>query len=382
MEPTPSTLFSGERIRVGYRLAGDEALAWQKAEVICLEQTIEAPYELIPEGELGQNIIGHIESFEPLDTGDFMAVISYAEEVTGFEIPQLLNTICGNSSLKPGIRVEAVEFPDHYLENFRGPRYGRQGLREMLGVADRPLLCTPLKPMGLSCRELADLAYQFALGGIDIIKDDHGLVDQPFSRFAERVELCTKAVRRANKETGKSCVYAPNVTGPAGVVMERARLAKRIGAGGLLVAPGLTGFDTMRRLADDDDIGLPIICHPAFLGGFVTSPESGISHSILFGKLVRLAGADATIFPNYGGRFSFSREACGGIASETARPMGRIKPIFPAPGGGMSLARIPEMREFYGNEVLFLIGGDLQNRGRDIVENCHLFHRLVSGAQK
>ncbi|MBN1318573.1 MAG: hypothetical protein JXA42_24040 [Anaerolineales bacterium] len=375
-----SAIFSGERFRVGYRLSGSEEQARSKAEAICLEQTIEAPRELLPEGDLGWNVVGHVEAIQPADSGSFLATISYAVEVSGFEIPQLLNTICGNTSIKPGVRVETIEFPDSLLDVFRGPRYGRQGLRELLGAPARPLLCSPLKPMGLSSHELAHLAYQFALGGIDIIKDDHGLVDQPFSPFEERLELCSEAVSRANRETGNACVYAPNVTAPAARIVERARMTKRVGAGGLLIAPGLVGFDTMRYLADDDEIGLPIICHPAFLGGFVTSSDSGISHQVLFGQLARLAGADATIYPNYGGRFTFTRETCAGIAEATAAPMNHIKTIFPAPGGGMSLERIPDMWELYGDDVIFLIGGDLQKRGQDIVENCYRFRQLVSNS--
>ena len=76
-----------------------------------------------------------------------------------------------------------------------------------------------------------------------------------------------------------------------------------------MMAPGLIGFDLMRELADDDTIALPILTHPALQGSFVTS-RNGISHGVMFGELARLAGADATIFPNFGGRFSFSREEC------------------------------------------------------------------------
>jgi ribulose-bisphosphate carboxylase large chain len=380
MDSLSSYKFSGERFRVEYLLTGDVEQARSKAEAICLEQTIEAPYELIPEGDLGKNVIGHIEQLQPVDSNHFLATISYAVEVSGFEIPQLLNTICGNTSIKPGIRVEAVDLSDSLLDVFKGPRYGRSGLREMLGAPARPLLCSPLKPMGFSSNDLAQLAYQFALGGIDIIKDDHGLVDQPFSPFEERLELVTAAVNRANRETGNACIYVPNVTSPASRIVERARMVKSMGAGGLLIAPGLVGFDTMRDLAENDEIGLPVICHPAFLGGFVTSMDSGISHQVLFGQLVRLAGADATIYPNYGGRFTFTRETCAGIADTTATSMNHIKPIFPAPGGGMSLERIPDMRELYGDDVIFLIGGDLQKRGQDIVENCRRFRQLVSSS--
>lgn len=172
-------------------------------------------------------------------------------------------------------------------------------------------------------------------------------------------------------------MYVPNCTAPAEEIVERARFAAAAGAGGLLVAPGLVGLDTMRRLADDDAIGLPILAHPAFLGSYVITPDNGISHGALFGQLVRLAGADATIYPNYGGRFSFSREQCVGIAAAAAAPMGRLKPVFPAPGGGMSMERVPEMLEVYGRDVILLIGGGLHSYGPDLGHNSRRFVRLV-----
>jgi ribulose-bisphosphate carboxylase large chain len=132
----------------------------------------------------------------------------------------------------------------------------------------------------------------------------------------------------------------------------------------------------MREISEDDSIALPILTHPALQGSFVTS-SSGIAHGVLFGQFARLAGADGTIFPNFGGRFSFSRQECDDIAEETAVEMGHIKQIFPAPGGGMSLARVPEMLETYGHEVIFLIGGGLFRHGPDLVENCRHFKKMV-----
>jgi ribulose-bisphosphate carboxylase large chain len=231
--------------------------------------------------------------------------------------------------------------------------------------------------MGLSSKALADYAYQFALGCIDMIKDDHGLADQSFSPFEERITLCAEAVARANKETGGNSVYIPNITAAADQILDKARFAKNAGAGALMIAPGLSGFDIMRQLADDDEIALPILNHPAFQGMAVTSPDNGLSHYALFGQIARLAGADASIFPNYGGRFSFSEAECSGIVEGMDVEMGHIKPIFPAPGGGMSLDRLDEMRAFYGNDVIYLIGGDLHRHGDDIIENSRKFRQMV-----
>lgn len=367
-----------ERFQVTYLLQGTEKEVYAKARDICLEQTVEFPEEFIPEGLIKEHIVGQIESLESYDEDkdSFLVVISYAIDSAASELTQLINVIFGNISIKPGIRVEHIELPDALLENFKGPRFGREGLRELLGVKKRPLIFTALKPMGLTSQELAELAYQFALGGIDIIKDDHGLSNQPFSPYEERVSLCSEAVRKANQETGNQAIYVANITGPVLEVKKRAITAKEVGAGGVLISPGLTGFDMMREVAEDDQIALPVISHPAFLGSYVMG-TSGLSHHALFGQMVRLAGADGTIYPNFGGRFSFSRSECESIVQGTEISMGNLKPIFPCPAGGMSLSSVPESLKVYGNEVAFLIGGGLFKQGPDLIENSRYFRELV-----
>jgi len=369
--------FSGERFTVTYRLAGDERTALERANDICIEQTVEFPADLVPRGPIREQIFGRIESFSRLDETHCQAEISFAVEISGFELPQLLNVLFGNISIKPGIRVESIRLPQTLLSAFKGPRYGRQGLRTCTGIEQRPLLCTALKPMGLSPYQLAELAYKFALGGVDLIKDDHGLANQSFCPFEERVARCAEAVLRANQETGRRCMYFPNITSPADKLLKNAHYARSAGASGLVITAGLTGLDAMRSLADDAGIGLPIMSHPAFIGSFVTSDEQGISHYALYGQLMRLAGADASIYPNYGGRFSFSKTACCSIIEGTGVEMGHILPIFPAPGGGMSLGRIPEMNACYGKEVIYLIGGDLHRQGSDLVRNTRHFVEKV-----
>jgi ribulose-bisphosphate carboxylase large chain len=368
---------SGERFSMLYSLGGDEKTAYGRAQDICLEQTVEIPEALVPDGVIRDHVLGRIEALEARPGGGSSARISYAVEVAGAGLTPLLNVVFGNISIKTGIRAERLDLPEVMLRAFRGPRIGRQGLRELLGVPTRPLLCTALKPLGLPPKGLAELAYQFALGGIDIIKDDHGLADQRFARFRERVECCAEAVARANRQTGGRSIYVPNVTAGFDEVGGRARFAKAHGARGFLVAPGLTGLDAMRCLADDDGLALPILAHPAFQGTYVLDSSSGMSHQLLFGQLPRLAGADATIYPNFGGRFGFTRDECLGIVRGAEMAMGMLKPIFPTPGGGMSLERVPEMLDAYGRDVILLIGGGLMSPGSDLIENCRRFRTLT-----
>ena len=304
--PETRLTLSGERFTVHYRLVADtEAKAAALARGICLEQTVETSDELLADDDIRRYVVGRIEALEAATPGRYDVAISYAVESAAGEFTQLLNVIFGNTAMQPGIRVMHLDLPASLLGQFKGPRFGRAGIRALTGVSDRALLGSAIKPMGLPAAALAALAYQLALGGIDIIKEDHGLTDQPFAPFAERVPRCAEAVARANRETGYHCLYVPNVTSPVDRIAARVRQAKDWGAGGVMVAPGLAGWDTLRLLAEDDELDLPILCHPALLGTFAVCPDQGIAHQVVFGQLPRLAGADATIFVNYGGRFSF-----------------------------------------------------------------------------
>lgn len=368
------------RFGAWYRLTGDAASAEAKARDLIVEQTIEFPLDLVEDPFIRDHVVGKIDRIVLGADGVSRALISFANDDTAGELTQLINVLFGNISLKPGIRLESLKDCPALWQRFAGPRFGREGLRQRLHAPGRALLATAVKPMGESAAQLAARAYQFARGGIDVIKDDHGLSNQPYARFEERVARCAEAVHKANAETGYHCVYAPNVTAAAGDVEVRARFAKAAGAGALLVAPGLCGFDTMRRLADDDALDLPILGHPALLGSFVTSPDSGISHYALFGQLMRLAGADAAIYPHAGGRFAFSADDCRAIIAGTAVPMGQLRPSFPAPGGGMTLQRGAELKAFYGQEVMYLVGGDLLRHSPDVEKNCAIFREMVENA--
>ena len=367
---------SGDRYTVDYLLTVDKEKTRALAEHICYEQTVEFPGDLIPDGEIKNQIVGKIESLERIDKNRSVARISFAVEITGFEFTQFLNNLFGNISILPGIRIIDIGIPESLLKISKGPRFGKQGIMKIFGV-ERPLICTALKPLGMSADELADQAYQFAAGGIDLIKDDHGICNQAFSPFIERVEKCTEAVKKANQKYGTKTLYLPNISGSTENIKKWAGTAKDTGAEGLVITPGLIGMDTMKFIAEDDSISLPVMAHPAFAGTYVVSKTNGISHGVLYGLLMRLAGADMTIFPNFGGRFSFSKDECLDIASNCRKQFKGIKSILPAPGGGMTTDRLPEMIDAYGKNFVLLIGGGLHRHSDDIKRNTEYFRKMV-----
>ena len=361
-----------DRLFISYEYQGSNPIAI--ADLIRVEQTIEFPYELAASW-IQERVVGRVEEITSFTTGSHKIRISYNPDVVGGEFTQLLNVLWGNASLFPGLKVVGLELPESITTVFKGPRFGVAGLRALLGATTRPLLSTALKPMGSDSQALAEMARTLALNGFDLIKDDHSLANQPWSRWEERVTLVSRAVNEVNEKSGGNCLYAPSLNLPFNQIHGAAHRAKELGAGALLVLPGISGFDSLRVLAEDDSLALPIQGHPSLLGSFVTSKSEGIAHGVIFGTLMRLAGADISIFPNIGGRFSFTPEQCIEIQEGARGPLGHMKKSWIAPAGGMTIERIPEMIEMYGMDTALLIGGAL-SRG-DLAENAARMSELV-----
>jgi hypothetical protein len=87
--------------------------------------------------------------------------------------------------------------------------------------------------------------------------------------------------------------------------------------------------------------------------------NSRIAPPLLLGKLYRLFGVDATVFPNHGGRFGYTPATCLALAEEARQPWAGLAACVPVSTGGMTTARVPEMLDFYGPDVMLLIGGNL-----------------------
>jgi ribulose-bisphosphate carboxylase large chain len=339
-----------DRIRATYRITASESESRVRAEALAAEQSVEMPIGAIDDPRVLDEVLAKVVAIRP-HAGDFEVVLAIAPETTGHEAGQLANMLFGNCSLQPEVELVDVEFPEGYERAFPGPRFGIEGIRNLTGVHGRPLTCTALKPQGTPPAGLAKLAHTFALAGIDVIKDDHGIANQSYAPFADRVPAVQRAIAAANKESGGRTVYAPTFSGASRALAEQVRVAKDCGVQMALVAPMLVGLPQFVELLGE--LGVPVMAHPAFAG------SARIAPALLLGKLFRLFGADATIFPNHGGRFSFSKATCHGIADAARNPWHGLRTMLPVPAGGMTVERVGEMRSGYGEDTMLLIGGGL-----------------------
>ena len=376
-------LKNSHRFTATYQItASDYNEAKKLAFGVAVEQTVECPYELVENTPIGDTIVGQIEEIKKGAPGTFNATISYEPDAVGSEFTELLNMLFGNTSLQPGIRLMSFELPDFMYNDFPGPRFGRNGIRDLCGVKTGPVMMSAIKPLGRSTEEFADMVYRLALGGCPLIKDDHSLFDQGYAPFEERVRACVDAVNEANAKTGGSSLFIANCTADGLTFLERAFKAKELGAGGIMASPGLLGFSLIRDLSKDKEFNLPIYLHPSFSGALVLKEDCGISPFCYYGQISRLAGADAVIFTGFGGRFPFSQDVCQRICDGTETRMADLKPSFPVPSGGMRWQLFKKMYQIYGPDTIFLVGGALQTEGPDLTANMKLYMEKLQEAQQ
>ncbi|MCZ8518809.1 MULTISPECIES: 2,3-diketo-5-methylthiopentyl-1-phosphate enolase [Paenibacillus] len=387
---------SGAYCTATYRLYDDKADFHKKAEGIAVGLTVGSWTDL-PEARKAemQRHLGRVvsvEAHEPAGAapGERFADITIAYPDANFsrDIPALLVTVFGKLSMDGRIKLTDLSFSDDFLSAFPGPRFGLGGVRKLLGVTDRPLLMSIFKSViGHDLPALQEQFYQQALGGVDLIKDDEILFENPLTPIERRVEACMQAAAKAKLETGQELLYAANLTGPTFDLVNQARRAIGAGANALLFNVLAYGFDALSELSRHPDIQVPIMAHPALAGALYPSAYHGISAQVLLGKLMRLAGADLVLFPSPYGSVVMPREENLAIKEallDTAgaadgRGFGRLKTSFPVPSAGIHPGLVPLILKDFGTDVVVNAGGGVHGHPMGAAAGGRAFRQAIDG---
>jgi 2,3-diketo-5-methylthiopentyl-1-phosphate enolase len=346
-----------------YRLFDEKADFHKKAQGIAVGLTVGSWTEL-PETKkasmekyLGKVISVHVvEEANSIRYADIQ--IAYPDVNFSADIPALLVTVFGKLSMDGKIRLIDLSFSDAFLSHFAGPKFGIQGVRQLLNVTDRPLLMSIFKSViGYDLPELREQFLAQALGGVDLIKDDEILFENPLTPIEQRVQICMSAAEEAKRETGQSLLYAVNLTGKTSQLAKQAKLAIAAGANALLFNVLAYGFDALHELAADPDIDVPIAAHPALAGAIYPSSYHGISASLLLGKLMRLAGADLVLFPSPYGSVVMPLEENLAIRDALLSSELKLANSFPVPSAGIHPGLVPLILRDFGSDVVVNAGG-------------------------
>lgn len=285
--------------------------------------------------------------------------IAYPHGNFGPRIPNLITALCGEGSFhSPGmqtIKLMDVHFPDSYLAQFDGPRFGVAGIREMLEIYNRPLLLGVIKPnIGLPTEPFAKLGYEAWLGGLDIAKDDELLCDTPDNPFDKRCAMLGELRRKAEIETGRKKIYLANITDEVDRMPEMYALALRTHANAVMINGMTTGLSIVRVLARKGQ--LPLFSHFDFIAPIAQKRTFGV-HLKVITKLQRLAGFDAQIYQGLGSRMHTSTMDVMQAYQACVEPMGHLKPSLPIPAGSQWAGSLGQLYGLFGSRDFGIVPG-------------------------
>lgn len=277
----------------------------------------------------------------------------------GPKLPTLLTVALGEGAFySPGIatiKLMDIEFPDVYLSQFEGPKFGVQGFRDLLEVYDRPLFFGVVKPnIGLSPDDFAALAYEAYLGGLDIAKDDEMQTDAVWSPTAERAAKTGQARREAERITGEKKIYLANITDEVNRLFDLHDVAVAGGANAVMVNALTTGLSIIRSLRRHTQV--PLVSHFDFIAPSTHIDFFGVSAALMT-KLQRLAGFDVIIFPGFGSRMKTPDHDVLDSVAACLDPWGDIKPALPVPAGSQWAASTGELYERLGTVDFGIVPG-------------------------
>jgi 2,3-diketo-5-methylthiopentyl-1-phosphate enolase len=318
-----------------------------------------------------------------LQTRQWLVQVAYPEVNIGEQIPMLLTTVVGNISMGGDIKVVDIRLPKKYVAGFKGPKFGIEGVRKILGVKKRPLLNNMIKPCtGYRLKVGAELFRKAALGGCDIIKDDELIADASFNSVVGRVKRYMQIEKQVYEEKGEHTLYTVNITDKIPKVFENARRAVELGCNALMINYLAVGFPVMQALADDPSINVPILAHMDIAGALYMSPWHGLSSHLVLGKLPRLAGADIVVIPAPYGKAPVIDYKFRNVARNLAFPLYHLKPTFPMASGGITPSMVPTVMAALGNDIVIGSGGGIHAHPKGPIAGGKAFRQAIDAAMK
>jgi len=314
-----------------------------------------------------------------------LAKIAYPIELfEGGNMPNILSSIAGNvfglKTIK-NLRLEDIHMPKRLMKTFKGPKYGVAGIREILRVADRPLLGTIIKPkLGLKTQDHANVAYEAWVGGCDIVKDDENLSSQLFNPFENRVVRTLEMRDKAENLTGEKKVYMVNITAETEEMLRRAAFVEEQGGEYAMVDILTCGWSALQTLRNRD-LGLVIHAHRAGHAAFTRNPRHGISMRVI-AKAVRILGLDQLHIGAVVGKMSEKKKEVLENCNVLKEEMYGLKPVLPVASGGLYPGLVPSLISIFGKDFVIQAGGGIHGHSGGTVSGARAMRQALEAAMR
>ena len=371
----------------------------QDKYVVCKYRvTTDLPMEKAAEAIAAEQSTGTWTGISTLNTEIFNNLGARVVDISGDEIivefptedfsievgavPQILSVIAGNlfglGALK-GVRLEDVTFPKEILDQFKGPKFGADGIRKALDRPEKPLVGTIVKPkIGLNPKDTAKYVYEAGSGGLTNSKDDETLVDQKFCPIEDRTIAVAEALDKLESE-GHKMMHAINVSTRNDKIVELAEKVQEWGAREIMVDVITCGFGAVQAIAEDPSIKVPIHVHRTMHGAFTKDPLHGVAMLPLT-KLVRMCGGDALHIGTLGvGKMSGSTKEDSNLTACLGNDV-PYKTVMPVCSGGVYPGIVEDIVKKAGFNVQIQAGGGVAGHPGGIRSGAMAMSQAVDAA--
>ena len=328
---------------------------WIKVGADSVEKTRKFGAKIVAIYEVPDRGSDFVEDLPPL----YIIQMAIPISNLGDDFPMMLTTMFGNISASGMVKFIDCAFPKKYVERFQGPKFGVEGIREVLGVKDRPLLNAMIKPnIGWTPDEGAEIFYNAAKGGVDIIKDDELLIaDGAHCPLKDRVTKFMAKEKQVYEETGEHTLYSVNITDSMDRIKDNAYRAIEYGANSIMVNTYTAGHGALQMLAEDPNINVPILAHVDYAGAYASSTYTGVSAPLVIGKFTRLAGGDFQINGHPWGKFPVPYKVFYRSFKFFTQAWWHIKPMMYACSGGTTQLVVKNLIDDLGTDIILAAGG-------------------------
>jgi len=317
-----------------------------------------------------------------------VATIGFPVEIFEIDnVPQFLATVAGNLfglGAINNVRLLDIRPPKSFVREFKGPRFGIEGVRRFVGAERdrRPRVGTIIKPkVGLDPKETAEVAYQAAVGGVDLIKDDETLTNQSFCPLDERLQRVMEKLDLVKQEKERTVLYALNITADTEALLDRADHAVENGANMLMIDVLTTGFSALQSLRRDESINLPIHVHRTMHGAITRNKRHGISMMPL-AVLVRLCGGDQLHTGTARGKMKSDLEEVKRINDFLKRELFGLKNVFPVASGGLHPGVVAAEVEAFGKDLILQAGGGIHGHPDGTAAGARAMRQAVDAVMR
>ena len=286
----------------------------------------------------------------------FKTVIAYPLQLFGNSVTRLWNSVFGEvhrlGYLSSATLVD-LKLPPSLASTYTGPRFGASGLREKLGIAERPVFCRSMRPAaGLTTDAMLQLNEKVLSGGFDIIKDDELTYDSPRSPFADRVRRMVDMKRKVEDKTGEAKLYFANIIDDFSRSLAMAEQAAELGADGVLVSTSAQGLSFIGEVARRTD--LIILSHNS-CGDAITRADSWGASDAVMTRLQRASGADMVVSP---GPFATPYQdaiTARAFLDACRDTLGSCRPVMPIIQGGKQPTHLAQYTADVGSTDYMII---------------------------